>query len=46
MRKYSVVVYLFFMLIIVVVAEIINLCCHLLFGKNQSKSFSYEYHYQ
>ena len=39
MRKYSVVVYLFFMLIIVVVAEIINLCFHLLFGKKTIKKF-------
>ena len=39
MGKYSVVVYLFLMLIIVVVAEIINLCCHLMFGKKPIKKF-------
>ena len=39
MRKYSVVVYLLFMLIIVVASEIINICCHLLFGKKPIKKF-------
>lgn len=39
MKKYSVVVYLFLMLIIVVAAEIINLCCHLAFGKKPIKKF-------
>lgn len=40
MKKYSVVVYLFLMLIIVVVAEFINLCCHLLFGKKPNQKVS------
>lgn len=39
MRKYFVVGYLFLMLIIVVAAEIINLCCHLMFGKKPIKKF-------
>lgn len=39
MNKYFVVVYLFLMLIIVVAAEIINLCCHLVFGKKLIKKF-------
>lgn len=39
MRKYSVFVYLLFMLIIVVVAEIINIFCHLMFGKKPIKKF-------
>ena len=39
MKKYSVVVYLFLMLIIVVVAEFINLCCYLAFGKKSIKKF-------